>query len=204
MEAVKEAIKAGATDEELNDQFFEVMVKYGRGIKEAKAMLAPKEFKGHYKLDDFKDFGWEPVPQETLRSKTIIFSGKPGIGKTQFALAHFKNPFLCTNTNMLNLFNPKVHDGIVFDDVALNTFARETRIQYLDLAMDRYVRILYGVALIPKNTPRIFTTNSSPRTFLFKPEENYKDGALLRRCFPVKLDRDLEEDEREYESLDWD
>lgn len=105
---------------------------------------------------------------------------------------------------MLNLLNPKIHDGVVFDDIYITRMEKDSRIQYLDLAMDRYVRILYGVALLPKAFPRIFTTNLSPRQFLFKPEENYNDGALLRRCFPLKLDRELEQDEVEYESLDWD
>ncbi len=49
--------------------------------------------------------------------------------------------------------------GLIFDDLSLKYESREVKIHHFDIENESQIRVLYKVVIIPKGTPRIFTTN---------------------------------------------
>ena len=159
---------SGASQRELFTNFGPTMVRYGRGIEQAQKVLKEHETLANYKLADFAS--WEPF---TDWSKSIILCGNAGIGKTEFALAHFTNPLLVSEIDQLLDFDPDEYDGIVFDDMDFNDISRSTQIALVDNAMPRGIRCRYRTPVIPRGTKKIFTCNSWPM--------NIDDPAIKRR-----------------------
>lgn len=181
VQAVERAV-AGATMKELYQEFPGTMVRYNRGIMEAKAALVDPEPVGEYKLSDFPTWG---VIEDW--SKSVVLCGGPGIGKTEFAAAHFKNPLLVTEIDQLLDFDKDVHDGIIFDDIDFKSTKhvdnRSLQINLTDTKMSRAIRCRYRSPIIPKGTKKIFTCN----TWCV----NVDDGAIGRRINQVlAIDRD--------------
>lgn len=121
-----------------------------RNIKRFKT--SSKNHNSRYLDSDFL----EPVKQ--FDGKCLLFCGPTGIGKTQFALAHFKNPCLVRELNCLKAFGPD-NDGIVFDDMSFTHWSVPGVIHLLDNDCDSTFRVMYGTVTIPANTRRIFTYN---------------------------------------------
>lgn len=92
-------------------------------------------------------------------SKSVVLWGASNIGKTYFALAHFQNPVMVTHLDDLLLFDPKRHDGLVFDELTFTHLPVSQRIGLVDLDFDRSIHIRYTTVIIPKGTKRIFTNN---------------------------------------------
>jgi len=111
----------------------------------------------------------------------MIFWGPSGFGKTQFALAHFKNPLFVTHLDELSRFNKAVHDGIVFDDMSFSHLPRNTQIYLLDQDNNRAIHVRYKTAKLPKHTKKIFTTNTR-EIFSWVDDSGMDDKALLRRA----------------------
>ena len=147
----------------------ETMPHYWRAVQEAIRVYHPDVTTGSFDLDDFTR---EPI---TDWSKSIILHGQAGIGKTQYALAHFKSPLLVSDKNDLGQFNKKKHDGIVFDDMNFNDWSREEQLHIVEQEVPKSIRILYGTKRIPAHTKKIFTTNMQ-NIFIIG------DGAIDRRC----------------------
>lgn len=173
-------IKNGATTKELWENHGEVMLMYYRGAEQTQMYLQNKDTnKADFKL---KDFPWEPLKWGIQRrtgdqSLTWVLAGAAGIGKTEFAMAHFDNPFMSSNLNDLKLFSPKEHDGIIFDDYDAQIKAqdRETQTHLVENKLDKNIRVLYGWKKIPGGTKKIFTTNREDGG-MFEPTE-----AIARR-----------------------
>ena len=106
--------------------------------------------------------------------KSLVISGPPGIGKTQFALAHFKNPLLVSHMDNLSRLNRDLHDGVVFDDMEFTHLPITSQIHLLDWDIPRSIHVRYVVADIPAFTPKIFTCN--PGRYPFQ-----QDPAIDRR-----------------------
>lgn len=127
-----------------------------------------------------KDFNWTPI---TDWSRSHIVWGESGIGKTQFVLAHFKNPLFVSHLDQLINFNKSEHDGIIFDDMEFSHLPRTTQISLLDQDQGRAIHIRNYIAQIPKNTKKVFTTNEkNGDIFKFVDDCGDKDKALIRRC----------------------
>lgn len=158
VQAVERAV-AGATMKELYTEFPGTMVRYNRGIMEAKAALVDPEPVGSYKLADFPN--WEPINNW---SKSIVLMGPPGIGKTEFAAAHFKNPLLITDIDDLLDFDKDVHDGMIFDDMDFKSTKhvdnRTLQINLTDTSTSRSIRCRYRSPKIPRGMKKIFTCNT--------------------------------------------
>lgn len=92
--------------------------------------------------------------------KSLLFSGPSNTGKTHFAAAHFKNPLICSHIDKLKTLNTD-HDGIVFDDMSFKHWPIEAVIHLLDQEFEREINVRYGTTIIPANTPKIFTHNTS-------------------------------------------
>ena len=117
------------------------------------------------------------------RTKHALWlKGPTGLGKTEFAKSQFKNPLLVSHIDKLKDFSPKIHDGIIFDDMCFTHWPREAQIHILDLNNDRDINVKYGMVTIPMRTPRIFTSNVP--IFI-------ADPAIQRRLRLIKIVEDL-------------
>lgn len=196
--AVKNAILEGKSKRQLYEDHFESMVKYHAGIAKAINVLQPpKRVAGRYALDTFAAAprGWEPIPAATLSERLVILTGPSGIGKTQFALAHFENPLFVSHMDQLGRLEGGDYDAIIFDDMSFSHLPREARIHLCDLEFDRQFHIRYTTALLPAGLPRILTTNKTVEEVLFKPDEAHNDVAIRRRIHVLELKLEEEDDQ---------
>ena len=109
--------------------------------------------------------------------QNLVVSGPTGIGKTQYALAHFDSPLRVTNLAQLKLFNPDIHDGIVFDDMQFFHCSTEEQLRIVGWEFDETVYDLIGqtqIATIPAFTRKIFTCDLNRYPFSH-------DDAITRR-----------------------
>lgn len=132
---------------------------------------------------DISTFNLDPVPLPKHGDpdpKSWVFHGKPGTGKTQFALAHFKNPVMISGPEDYKRINDET-DGIVIDDCNYQLFSPQNVIHRVDVACDRTVNVKYSSAIVPAYLPRIFTINQLSRFFpkTCLPDER---RAIQRRC----------------------
>lgn len=118
-------------------------------------------------------------------NKSTLITGPSGTGKTQFALAHFKNPLLVSHVDKLKTLTPD-HDGIVFDDMSFDHWPVESVIHLLDTDCEREIHIRYGTVTIPANTKKIFTHNKKNPFYKFDTPDEQK-VALERRYNRVEI-----------------
>lgn len=128
-----------------------------------------------YKLEDFS---LPAVDFSTI--KTHIFIGETGIGKTNFALAHFKAPLLVSDRNDLSEIKEGVTDGIVFDDMQFNQYNHSTIVHLVDTDFARTFNVKYSTARIPVGMPRIFTFNKESDFWPASAEDENR-AAIARR-----------------------
>lgn len=172
---VIEDVKNGASKKELWDDHPELMIRYSKGIYDMMEFYDEED----HECFDPESFQWK---LETDHSKCIVFWGESGIGKTEFAKAHFKNPKIVTDVDELAGFDSKVHDGIIFDDMSFLHLPREIQIHMTDKSLSRAIRCRYKNAKIPKNTKKIFTTNNLNGAIF-----DIADTAISRRIRCVQL-----------------
>lgn len=99
------------------------------------------------------------IPPIDFEEKAVLVYGETNTGKTQFALANFKNPLLVRHLDELIRFK-KENDGIVFDDMSFTNRPPDSIKQLLDWDEATPVHIRYKNATIPAHTKKIFTSNS--------------------------------------------
>lgn len=139
--------------------------------------------KPKYQLTDFD------VPALDITKPTLLW-GASGVGKTEYALAHFSKPLFVSNIDDLNKFQEGYHDGIVFDDIDFSHFPPTAVIHLVDIDHTRTIKCRYFNATIPCGTARIFTSNVQhalePPNM---PEEQRK--AIERRLYKQRVDTPL-------------
>lgn len=175
----KEAIKRGDSKRELCDKYFAQYLKYSKMINECRKLLSPVENIVKYKLEDF-DF----PPLDFDKSNVII--GPSGIGKTYFALAHFKNPLFVTHIDQLGDLE-KEHDGIVFDDMDFKHIPPVHQIHLLEQETPVHYHIRYTTAFIPARTKKIFCCNEDPFSVVL----NEHKRAIEKRAKYIFIDFDI-------------
>jgi len=159
------------TVREVADQFFPLYLRYHQAVERYLA-LQVQEVQCQYDLSQFQ---WN-VPLNEFR-QSIILWGAPGIGKTCYAQAILKKNYLFINhLDQLKGFDANFHAGIIFDDMSFTHLPREAQIALVDQEQDRAIHIRYNIALIPKGTPKIFTTNIPNGEIV-----DLSDGAIKRR-----------------------
>ena len=159
---------------EVLDNFPAMLAKYPKFVDICREEYHPEVTKPMYSnfdMDYIMDF-----------SRVPILIGKPGSGKTSFAIAHFPDGcLLVRNLQDLTKFNPDHHTGIVFDDLSLHNIDRQDLISMLDWELPGSVRVLYGVINIPAHTKKIMCVNSLA----------LYDEAIERRIQRIQIDHDL-------------
>lgn len=164
LKIIKEKIQAGVSMKTLCEDHWDTMVRYYKGIVWAKTKLESCDSRPKFKLEQFPT--WKPI---TDWSKTHILYGASQIGKTEFALAHFKNPLLVSHIDQLKNLE-KRHDGIVFDDMDFmgsndtppkGKWSLSSQIHMVDQNHLRAINVKHTVAIIPAHTKKIFTTNKT-------------------------------------------
>jgi len=175
------AAKGGMTEFELWDKFYCVMVRHHKGILRGQEVLTRVPVRPKFTLESFP---WPPITDWT---KSHLLVGPSGIGKTEFAIAHFANPLFVRERQELADFQAGFHDGIVFDDFRIfnnlngrGDWTAEKQIHLLDVTRPTTVRVLYGKKTIPAETKKIFTHNERD-VFDFSHE------AIRRRVTVTKL-----------------
>lgn len=126
-----------------------------RAIQHIREMSKPPIYSKY----SFKDFRCMPFFHPV--NKVLVFVGPSNIGKTQFALCHFKRPLIVRHKDDLKMFNEN-HDGILFDDMMFLHWPVQSVIHLVDQEVESSIDVKFGVAIIPPNTPKIFTCNEYP------------------------------------------
>lgn len=128
-------------------------------ISDAYKNLAPKIAHTAHDASEFSQplVNWDEL--HNGRGRSLLLTGPPNIGKTEFAKAHFRSPLFVTHRDNLGDFDPEQHDGIIFDDMDFSHWPRSAQIHIADVDNPRSIDIKYGTATIPAHTPKIFTAN---------------------------------------------
>lgn len=99
--------------------------------------------------------------------KVLVFIGATGLGKTQFALAHFKYPLHVRDKEDWRRFSTKI-TGIILDDLDFPSWSPLTFLKLLDTETPITQNVKYGSVRIPSGIPRIICVNHEdllwPRT----------------------------------------
>lgn len=156
LDAVRQAIDDGMSELELANNFFGAWVRNRASFERYRALRNAPVVASRFELDTFPA-EW---PREYDWSRTIIFAGPSGIGKTEFAKAILPGALMVSHMDDLGRYQPGTHTGIIFDDVDINHTPRTSQIHLVDQDNDRSIHIRYGCAFIPANTKKIFTTNT--------------------------------------------
>lgn len=139
-----------------------------RNLKRSKVVTT----KSLYSLEDF-------TAPPLIFDKPILLWGDSGIGKTQYALAHFINPLLVSHMDQLKSLSPD-HDGIIFDDMSFKHWPPESVIHLLDTEVERAINVRYGTVSIPPNTIKVFTHNTN-NPFYLESTPSQQQSAIERR-----------------------
>lgn len=151
-------------------EYTQTFIKYHKGIERAIELIQTPAVE-HYKTLEYWCGELNQPPLEWGNTSKVIV-GPPGIGKTQWAKCHFKNPLMVRHMDDLRQFDAKFHDGILFDDMDFKHMPRTAQIHLLDWWDNASIHCRYSNAFIPKETKKIFTANEFPFN---------DDGAIARR-----------------------
>lgn len=118
-------------------------------------------------------------------AKTIVISGRTGLGKTSWAKRVCPKPALWVRhlDVLRSSFRPGYHKSIIIDELRFTHLPRETQIFLTDWTDDSHIHCRYGYATIPAGTIKIFTCNEKPEDWPF-----LDDPAINRRIHAIKLD----------------
>lgn len=112
--------------------------------------------------------------------KVLLIHGPSNLGKTHYAIAHFKNALVVSHIDDLKNLHPD-HDGIIFDDMSFKKWPIEAVIHLLDYDLPRSIHVRYGTVLIPANIPKIFTHNTDNPFYSEEMIEDEQRNAIERR-----------------------
>jgi hypothetical protein len=120
--------------------------------------------------DDEKEKLWKDALKHMYEwtNKSIWIVGEPGTGKSQWAhyvMAHLTNGdyLYCKGTlAALRHLNPRVHKGIIFDDIDLpNDWTITDYNTLVDYESDGYIKARYNDVYMPPQLYKIFLSNPS-------------------------------------------
>lgn len=128
--------------------------------------------------------------------KTHAFVGPTKLGKTNFALAHFKHPVHITSIQNFGRIseNPDICDGLVIDDVNISKLPCHDVIRLFDTAFENNINIKYGTGYIPAWMPRIVCLNNIDYLYPRKATPEVIE-AIARRLVVHKFENKLYDNE---------
>lgn len=132
-----------------------------------------------------------PLLEPASLLKTVILSGASGIGKTQYALAHFENPLFITHIDDLRKLDQQHFDGLVFDDMSFAHWPASSCIHLVDIDQPRTINVKYGTVTIAPGTRRIFTTNLDLQSLFSKEASDEERKAIERRVLYLTFQDNL-------------
>lgn len=194
-EVARAAIATGSFSEGramLLEHYPDKMLDKGTDIERNLRNYTHKPYKPKFTLDDFT------IPSINL-GKCVLMHGDTELGKSQFALAHFKNPLLVKgkNTEKLREYNTTV-DGIVLDEVNFTTTDThlENNLTMLDMDEDVAMWARYANVTLPAGLPKIFLTNKkNPMRIFYTYEDEVENKpqceAIDSRVRLVNIDKDI-------------
>lgn len=145
-----------------------------KSVSDVNMVRNAKRKRGLAEVEDDCDKAWIPAPDNWDRKKkSLIVSGPPGIGKTNWAIAQFKKPYKITDHEDLKDI-PEDTDGLVFDDQEYARYKMTMQKMIADVRTDSTVRCRHFNAFKPK-LPAIFTTNTVSNLF-----DMEADGGALK------------------------
>jgi hypothetical protein len=121
-----------------------------------------------------------------LSKKTLIITGDPEKGKTQYAKSFFNNPLVVGHIDKLKEFEPHIHDGIIFNDMNFSHWPRTSCIHLLDNEEDADINVKCSMITIPAGVKRIIVTNEKTKDIF-----PCFDRAISRRITEFKVNYDL-------------
>lgn len=107
------------------------------------------------------------------RNRAVVLIGPTGLGKTQWALAHFKNPVHIRDKNDYARITDKT-DGLVLDDLDQMHWQPLTLLKLVECETNVTMNIKYGSKVIRAGMPRFIIANSWE---LFWPQ-NFKPESI--------------------------
>lgn len=159
------------------------MLLHGESIKRNLNLLFPTIHEHKFGILDFE---CPPLFEQVDPTKiSILIWGKSGFGKTQYALANFKNPLLVRHMDKLKELTPS-NDAIIFDDLSFQHYPPEAVIHLLDVEEDSDIHVRYAIATIPKNLPRIFTHNTKNPFYKSAIIDAEQQKAIDRRVYVME------------------
>lgn len=181
--AVQEDIDAGYSREYVAQHHFSTFIRYNRGIDEYYRITQPPFEERKYSLDSFT------IPPLDVKKATLIV-GDSGLGKTEFAIAHFSKCLFVRHTDELLNLMVGFHDGIVFDEMDFSHHPTGARINLLDMERTAMIHCRYRHVKIPANMPRFFCHNKE--TIFYSDRDSIEErNAIDRRLRIVKVERKL-------------
>lgn len=183
---VQELIDGGGTMDEVRKTYFREWVKYRQAFSDYERA---NRLERNVKKFELENFRLPPVTNGMEKTKAWLIWGRTGTGKTNFALAHFKNPLLVSHFDDLKNLS-KEHDGIVFDDMDFRHLPFSTVKYLLDADFDRPIHARYWNAIIPAGMPRIFT-HQSENVLVPKELDEGQWDALNRLYVKIHIEDDL-------------
>ena len=162
-------------------------IKCLRTCMQEEASLSDKRFKQLFDRSSFKTLvapGWH----------ILYVEGLTGMGKTKWACAQFDNPcFIKPFDTVAGLeqlkdeFDPKIHDGIVFDETEIKWMSRTSVIALTSTDEKVTLKIRQTKVTIPANVRKIFVSNMPVEQAFPVQADGTVDPAILRRLQIIRV-----------------
>jgi hypothetical protein len=146
-----------------------------------KPMLTERVGVREPKLFTMADFNRLPLDLD----EPIVLWGATGVGKTEFALAHFERPLVVRRRD--DLKRATAHDGILFDDVDFSSWTPEDAICLLSQDKPRSLPARFCDAFVEADIPLIFTTNRAPDDIFPRSSCSEQRAAIKRRYVDIEV-----------------
>ena len=147
-----EWVRGGAGVREIVVEFPRLWIRHSQSIMTTIKMFSREKISPKYGPFKWRcEHDWET---------SLMIVGASGIGKTTWACTLFDNPLLISHIDELRAFDAGFHGGIIFDDMSFEHIPRTAQIHLLDVDFQRAIHVRYGTVMLPKNTKKIFTTNT--------------------------------------------